>query len=345
MMARDRHMTKNPIGSIAGRLIRIGTMCVAMVCCTTTSAGADGIKILNSKTVVDHSGREIEVTKPRTRIISLYGAHTENLFALGLNQQIIGVSRNEVFPEAARRKPVFSYREDPEKFLSARPDLVLTRPMIDRGYPKLIERLNRSGITVVSLQPGTIEEMYIYWRVLGLLTGKFDEADAMIRVFKKKIARVDELTRDIKNRKRVYFESIHSKMKTFSPEAMPMFVLGKAGGINIAVDARSVRGTNIAAYGKERILSHAGEIDVFLAQKGVMNPVQISTIKNEPGFHIIKAVQNREVYLVDEMIVSRPTMRLLEGIVAIGICLYPEVFTSQVREAFQKLYRIGLTAK
>lgn len=295
-------------------------------------AGAQEIKIRDNRTVVDQSGREIRLKKPYVRIISLYGAHTENLFALGLDQEIIGVSRNEVFPEAAKRKPVFSYREDPEKFLAVRPDLVLIRPMIDRGYPKLIERLKQSHITVASLQPGSIDEMFRYWRVLGMLTGKTDQAETMIRLFKKKIAQFDALTREITSPKRVYFEAIHSKMKTFSPGAMAMFALKKAGGVNIAIDAKSLRGTNIAAYGKERILSHAKEIDVFLAQKGVMNRIQIPAIKNEPGFHIIKAIRNNEIYLVDEMIVSRPTLRLLEGIVDIGTRLYPDTFTARIRE-------------
>jgi iron complex transport system substrate-binding protein len=48
-----------------------------------------------------------------------------------------------------------------------------------------------------------------------------------------------------------------------------------------------VRNTNIAAYGKERILSKASEIEVLLAQKGVMNRVTVELIKQEPGFQVI----------------------------------------------------------
>ncbi|MCK7507830.1 MAG: hypothetical protein MZV70_29795 [Desulfobacterales bacterium] len=39
--------------------------------------------------------------------------------------------------------------------------------MIDRGYPQFVQRLEKSGITVVSLQPGTVEEMLVYWQILG----------------------------------------------------------------------------------------------------------------------------------------------------------------------------------
>ena len=44
----------------------------------------------------------------------------------------------------AAGKTVFSYHDDPERFLGARPDLVLIRPMIARGYPRLVLRLKRS---------------------------------------------------------------------------------------------------------------------------------------------------------------------------------------------------------
>ena len=142
-------------------------------------------RIENSHEIIDEAGRKILVDQPHQRIISLYGAHTENLFELGIDREIIGVSRHEDYPSQALKKPVFSYHDDPEKFLAARPDLVLIRPMIDRGYPQLITRLEKNGITVVSLQPGTIDEIYTYWRILGALTGRSDRALKMVANFQK----------------------------------------------------------------------------------------------------------------------------------------------------------------
>jgi len=282
--------------------------------------------IRTPNTITDQAGRRIVIQQPFKRVISLYGAHTENLFSLGLLNEIIGVSQHDDYPPQAAVKPKFSYHDDPEKFMAARPDLVLIRPMIDRGYPQFIAMLEKSGITIVSLQPGTIDEMFTYLTVLGMLTGKQDRAQQLIAYFKKSIGELKKLTGSRVNRKRVYFEAIHSKMKTFAPDSMAMFALESAGGINIATDANSVRNTNIAYYGKERILSHASEIDVYLAQYGAMNRPTGSIIKQEPGFNIIKAVALNQIYIVDEKIVSRPTMRLLEGIYTIGQYLYPEIF-------------------
>ncbi len=284
------------------------------------------LEIRDSSTVVDQAGRRIVVRKPFKRVISLYGAHTENLFSLGLMDEIIGVSPHEDFPPQAVSKPVFSYHDDPEKFMAARPDLVLVRPMIDRGYPQFVSMLEQSGITVVSLQPATVEEMFIYWEILGLLTGQQDRALQLISRFKHSISDFKNLTDARRHKKRVYFEAIHGKMKTFAPDSMAIFALETAGGINIAADAASVRNTNIAYYGKERILSHAGEIDVFLAQSGAMNRPTVSMIKDEPGFQVIKAVRDDQIYIIEEQIVSRPTMRLLDGVYQIGRILYPADF-------------------
>ncbi len=198
--------------------------------------------------------------------------------------------------------------------------------MIDRGYPQLMAGLEKAGITVASFQPPDVAAMFDYWLALGKLTGKIDPARDMIRRFKAEIERFNAITRSISNKKRVYFEAIHTRMKTFTPGSMAIFALETAGGINVAADARAVPGTNIAYYGKERILSKAGEIDVFLTQKGSMNQPTIDMITREPGFGIIKAVRQGHIFIVDEKRVSRPTLDLLDGVRTIGHMLYPDAF-------------------
>ena len=276
--------------------------------------------------MTDRAGRLIQKAAPFERIISLYGAHTENLFMLGVGRAVIGVTRHDRYPSEAGQKPVFSYHDGLERFLAAAPDLVLIRPMIDRGYAPLIRGLEKNSITVLSLQPGSVEEMYAYWRILGLLTGQHTRAEAMIAAFQQAVADFRALTATVQPRKRVYFEAIHRRMKTFTPGSMPIFALECAGGVNVAADAAQVRTTNIAYYGKERILSRAAEIDVYLAQRGAMNQPTPALIRNEPGFSVIKAIKDHQVFTIDETIVSRPTWRLLNGINTIGNILYPDRF-------------------
>ena len=261
-------------------------------------------------TITDSEGKVLVFPKPFQRIISLYPAHTTNLIDLGLDKEIVACGAGDTqLPD----RPRVQFQDDPERLLALKPDLVLIRPMISRTYPNLVRILERHNVRVVSLQPTETSELFAYWETLGKLTGREDKAKAMIETFGRELARIATEVNGIpkEQRKRVYFEAIHSQMKTFAPSSMAMFVLESAGGVNVAADAQRMRETNIAAYGKERILARADEIELYLAQSGRMNPVSVDDIIREPGFGVIRAVRNGQVFLVDEEMVSRPTMGLL----------------------------------
>ena len=272
--------------------------------------------------ILDKDGKVIQVGKPFQRIISLYAAHTRNLIDMGAGEQIVAIGRSDKqLPDL----PTLSFRDDPERLLALQPDLVLIRPMLSRSYPQMVERLEANGVTVVSLQPTSVDEMFRYWEQLGVLSGHHDAASQMIGRFGRGLAEMSRQVEGIpaEKRKKVYFESVHKRMKTFAPESMAIFVLESAGGSNVAKDAVQVRKSNIAEYGKERILAKAEQIEVFLAQEGRMNKVTKEMIRNEPGFQVIKAVKEGQVFLVDEKLVSRPTLGLLEGMRKIFTLLYP----------------------
>jgi iron complex transport system substrate-binding protein len=313
------------------RLVRLPLMAVALWTGGTAFGAAQ--MAIHGAEIVDSGGRRITVNRPYERIISLYGAHTENLCAMGATSRMIGVCGRADRALANRDIPVYSYHDGLEKFLSARPDLVLIRPMIDRGYNRLMRRLEGHGVTVVSLQPATPEQMFVYWKILGKLSGRPDPAQRMIDRFKRSTGCIGRRTAAVRDKRRVYFEAIHDRMRTFAPTAMAMFVLQTAGGINVARDAAPRRGTNIADYGKERILARGDEIDVYLAQYGPMNRPTIEAIKAEPGYDLIRAVRQDQIYLIDEELVSRPTPRLLAGIRRIGSILYPDMFNEDAGAA------------
>lgn len=306
--------------------------CLWILCLGHASAG-------QSRIFTDLSGEQFEITKPFKRIISLYAAHSENLFDLGLDKEIIGVTPYEVYPPRALKKPVFSYKDDPEKIISARPDLVLIRPMIAKKYAEFVRNLKDAGISVISIQPVGIDDLYEYWRTLGVLIGREEKAEDMIQSFQKGIRNIRILAHTIPNtkRKRVYFEATHRKMRTFTPTSMQLFVLTMAGGINVSNDAEALQRSNIAAYGKHRVLSLADEIDVYLAQKGKMNRISAELIKNEPGFEHVKAVREDQVFIIEEHLVSRPTLRLAQGAVRIGGFLYPEIFTPEIWQGIVRI--------
>lgn len=290
----------------------------------TAATGEGDIKI------VDDLKQTIVLKQPAKRIISLYSAHTENLLALGLDAEIIGVSTTETEP-AAKNKQVFDYRADPEKVLAAQPDLVIIRPFIKQSHPDFVKTLEQANIKVVCLYPEKFEEFGDYITKLAILTGREQQAAEKLAAFDAKLKAVAERTAKAPVKKRVYFEATATEYRTITAESMPGKVLTLAGGINAAADAQPLKAaSSIAAYGSERLLMKAGEIDVFLAQRGPMNPgVTPEAIKQRPGFDKIKAIREGQVYIVDEKLVSSPTFSLSEGVEKLAKTIYPEVFEGQ----------------
>ena len=96
--------------------------------------GCDGSDNLNKEALgeaskfevsfIDDDGNEINLDKPAERIISLYSAHTENLYYLGAGEKVIGRHKTCTHPPDAALAEVFDYNGDPEKVISANPDLV-----------------------------------------------------------------------------------------------------------------------------------------------------------------------------------------------------------------------------
>lgn len=287
----------------------------------------------NSEKIIeftDDVGRHIVVEKPAKKIISLYSAHTENLYYLGLGEEIIGVGTSDAYPVDVLNKKVFSYKSDPEKIIVEEPDLVLLRPFIDRSNPEFVASLENAGINVVSLYPESFDQFDEYITKLGKLTGRAYTAKLKLQEFHKELDEIKDITSKITDKKRIYFESTETDLRTITPDSMPGRAIIMAGAINVANDAKAMReGTSIASYGAERILEKADQIDVFISQKGSMNAGgNAHSISIRPGFENIKAVKEENIFVINEKHVSSPTFRYVKGVREIARYCYPEVMDS-----------------
>lgn len=277
---------------------------------------------------VDDLGNLIQMDEPATRIISLYSAHTENIYALEAGDRIIGVGTSDAYPYEAVLKPRFSYRSDPEKVIAAEPDLVLIRPFIQKSYPDFVQALVQANVTVVCLYPEKFEEFDEYIMKLALLTGQGYYAKERLVEFHQTIDEFAQETASIEPKTKVYFESTETEYRTIAPDSTPAKAIQIAGGVNIAADAIALNErTSIAAYGDERILEKAEEIEVFVSQRGAMNAGgNYHSISIRPGFDTIRAVRDHRVFEINEKLVSSPTFRFEKGIRELARMFYPEIF-------------------
>jgi len=278
----------------------------------------------------DDDGREISLDAPFKRIISLYSAHTENLYALGAGDKLIGAHSTSTFPAEAAFLDVYDYSGDPEKIIAAEPDLVLVRPFITRRAPDFISAVEKAGIQVVSLYPESFEEFDDYINKLAMLIGAEEKARQELAVFHGAIETIRSQTKGIGDKQTVFFESTENNLRTVTPDSMPAIAIELAGGINAAAGAVPVEeGSSIASFGDERILGLADEIDVYISQRGAMNAGgDKKSIASRPGFDTIKAIKEDRVFLLNEKLISSPTFRYSKGVKEIARYMYPQVMDS-----------------
>jgi iron complex transport system substrate-binding protein len=107
-----------------------------------------GAALAESRTVVDAAGRTVTITDT-TRIVSIGGAVTEILYALGVEDRVIAVDLTSTFPARVREKTSIGYMRtlSPEGVLSVDPGLVLA---IEGSGPKeAIDVLEKASVPLV----------------------------------------------------------------------------------------------------------------------------------------------------------------------------------------------------
>lgn len=279
-----------------------------------------GARLLSVLLAMAFSGAAGELPSPR--IISLYAAHTEVLLSLGARDNIIGVSQQETYagPETEGWRPMtFSYRDDVEKFLVAKPDIVLVRPQHAAGGRHMTQALERAGIRILPLQVTRASDLYGYWRELASLVGRSEAAEKMIAEFDREVAHYRAAAAAMKNKPGVFVESMHREVKTFTPDSIPVWLVELAGGRNVAADARPASpGVVIADYGPERLLAKAAEVELFISQRGTMNRTPLEEVKKRDIYQPLAAFKQGRVFEIPEAILARPTPGLLEGMAAIA---------------------------
>lgn len=275
--------------------------------------------------IIDAFGEEISLDKPAEKIISTYSAITENIFALGAGDKLIGVGTSEAYPPEALELPVFSYsKDDVEKFIAAKPDVIFFRSSVAKKYEDLITNLNSTGIITIAIDNEGFDE---YVMTIAKVVGKEDVAEDMLKEFNDKKKKLEERASKVPENEKVsvFFESRQKEYRTPSSKSIVYVGLQLIGATNIAEENMEKDAlSTIAYFGEEYLLQEADSIDVYIAQHGAMNKdASAESIKERPGFDVIKAIKEDEILIIEEKLISSPTFRQLEGLVQIFEYLYP----------------------
>ncbi len=315
--------------------------------CAVLNTRDDLSQIIDGHTFIDDMGQKVEVNASYKKIITLYSAHTENLFTLGAEDKVIGVDTSSTYPPPAAFLPRYDYKGDPEPVIAAQPDLVIIRPFIARNYPDFVHALKNAGLKVIALYPATSVDFEKYVRILAMLTGTEEQAQVELDQLKQRIAEIQEKVSHSGEKPTVFFEATEKNYRTVTVDSNPARAIELAGGMNIADDVVPMeKGSTIAEYGIEKIMQNAENIDVYMTQRGAMNSGgSIISINQRQGFKAIKAVKEGRILELNEKIISSPNFRYYKGVQEIARMLYPDIMDDySVYDSGQQLTREAYAA-
>ncbi len=271
---------------------------VVLLCALSAVSTASEIQ------VVDDNGRELRLTKPAQRIISLAPNITEVLFHIGAGQQIVGADEYSNYPAQAKDiLRVSNYAAaNYELILSLKPDLVIAWQ--SGNGDKIINPLRKLGIPVFVIETREIEQVPNLFRRFGKLTGHTDTAESRALAFTERLKklRVGNLG---KPPVRTFYQIWDEPLITLNGKHMVSSVIELCGGVNIFAGAAPL----VPYVNIESIV--AADPQVIIA--GGSQDEQPRWFKGWQKWSGISAVIHSQIYLIPADLMQRHSVRILDG--------------------------------
>jgi iron complex transport system substrate-binding protein len=248
------------------------------------------------------------------RIICLTEEPTEVLYALGMEDRIVGISGFTVRPRRARReKPRVSAFTSAkiDRILALDPDFVIGFSDIQAD---IAQALIKSGIEVWISNHRSVNGILGYVRRLGALVGAGDRAERYAAELEAHIEGVRQAGALLPRRPRVYFEEWDDPPITCIRWVSEL--IGIAGGDDVFPERAA------CPLGKDRILGDAGEVirrapDIVLGSwcGKRFRPEQVAT---RAGWDAMPAVRDGELHEIKSPLILQPgPAALTDGLDAI----------------------------
>lgn len=234
------------------------------------------------------------------RVVCLTEESVETLFALGLEDRIIGVSAYVERPAEAKQLPTMSVftHANLKKIAEAKPDLVLGFSDIQKDIAK---DLIGMGLNVWIANHRTLDEILDYILALGSLFGQRKAAMDYVAELEDLLEDARNFAKTLSYKPRVYIEEWDepkiSGISWFSE------IVRACGGINV-FEAKSQ-----GALAKERVVS---DEEVIQAAPDIIlgcwcgKAVDIPSFGKRGGWKDIPAVKNDQVFELDPAIFLQP---------------------------------------
>lgn len=262
--------------------------------------------------VRDDFGGTVALAPIPQRVVSLNPTTTELIFALGGAARLVGRSRWDEWPAAAKQIPALGDAIQPsiERVLAARPDLVVLYAA--PGNRSAYDRLRAAGVRAVALRIDHIAQFESAARLLGRMLGSAGAGERVADSVAATLDRVRNATRDLPRPSVVWPVS-----------ASPPIVIGGGSYMSELLDIAGARNV----YGTMRAPSPVVSLEDVVAR----NPdIVIRGGDDNPSsawnttWSVVPAVRAGHVVRVSTDLVSRPSVHLGEAAVALARALHPD---------------------
>ncbi len=277
---------------------------------------------LAPRTFVDDLGRKIYLAKPPARIVSLAPSVTEMLFAIGLDQEIVGVTPYCDYPPEARSKPKVGYANpNIESIVALQPDLILAPREFIRA--DLLGKLEQLKIPTFLLDAKTIDDIPSHIQTIGRMLERTAAADRVALDLRRQIAEVRRKVNALP-RPRLLYVLNSQPLITVGPGSFLHHMIELAGGANVAARASSA----YPRLSMEEVLKEDPEIIVFPV--GQAEGLSESEQQLWRRWTMLSAVKQGRFHRIAADLLNRPGPRITQGLESLARILHPEVFDGRV---------------
>jgi iron complex transport system substrate-binding protein len=274
-------------------------------------------------TLTDGLGREVVLTAPAERIVTLAPSNTEIVFALGAGDKLVGRDDfSDYPPEAANVASVGSLypNVNAETIVALKPDLVLAAGVTN---PDDVTKLADLGLTVYATSYAvTLDDIYNDILAVGALTGKSAEAETLVTDLKTRVETISTEAAAASSQPIVFYEVDATEPEKPWTAGAGTFIdalITLAGGQN----AGAVNADYFQISLEQLVTTDPDLIVLGSATYGGQTP---ETVAQRPGWQTLTAVKNNAVYTFDDNLVSRPGPRIVDGLEALAKLIHPELF-------------------
>lgn len=275
----------------------------------------------------DPSGASIVIPDQVDSVVALAPSIGETLVALGVEEKIVGYDLQSVglagLPENV---PTFdTVNPDVEQLAALAPDMLLVSNLSLYDQEAPYQPLIDAGVCVICVPTSdSVEDVRNDIRFLAAALRVPGEGERVVAEMDAALARLTEVISDIpeEERKSVYFEISPAPYLYSSGSGTYLHeLIALAGGRNVLADQSgwlSVEGETVVAANPDVIFTNVNYTDA---------PVE--EILGREGWAGVSAVQNKEVYYIDNMASSLPDQNIVKAVEQMAQALYPERFADK----------------